>query len=99
MTNRDNYQHQHTQRRALPKGNEVYQLMSDLHHAFVSGDYSKVISLRHGEDSGLDANEREALKIMRNVAHVAHSRLHRCKETTHRIKGELEFIAAKYLVP
>jgi hypothetical protein len=96
MTNRDNYHH--SQRRALPKGNEIYSLMNDLHQAFVSRDYARVISLRHGEGSGLDPDEREALKVMRNVANVVHSRMIRCKKTDHKRKGELELIAAKYLV-
>lgn len=98
MTHRENYPHQHAPRRALPKGNEVYQLMSDLHHAFVSEDYHRVISLRYGESSGLDPTRDEALKIMSRIAHVAHSRMHGCKETSHKRKGELESIAARYLV-
>ncbi len=98
MTHRENYPHQHTSRRALPKGNEVYQLMSDLHIAFVSEDYPRVISLRYGGNSGLDPTRDEALKIMRGIAHVAPSRMHRCKKTSHARKAELESIAARYLV-
>jgi len=98
MTHRENYPHQHAPRRALPKGNEVYQLMIDLDNAFISGDHSRVISLRYGESSGLNPTEDEALKIMRGIAHVAHSRMHRCKETSPARKGELESIAARYLV-
>lgn len=97
MTHRENYPHQHAPRRALPKGDEVYELMSDLHHAFVSEDYSRVISLRYGESSGLNPTRGEALKIMDGIAHVAHSRMHRCKETSHKRKGELESITARYL--